>query len=128
MLTCAPGYIVGITIPMPMPLSSATTLTLPCRLHHRHATHHPPTPLPWPLAPPSSLRQPLDKMEKAELRKQAAAFVDPGYSLVMAEKVDPALIGGFVLEFEDRLVDMSAAKKLQEFNDLVFKLESDLAQ
>lgn len=41
--------------------------------------------------------------------------------------MDPKLLGGFILEFEDRLVDMSAAKKLEEFNNLVFKLESDLA-
>ncbi|KAF8072376.1 ATP5PO [Scenedesmus sp. PABB004] len=51
--------------------------------------------------------EPLDKLERAELRKQAAAFVEPGFKLVMAEKVDRKLLGGFVLEFEDRLVDMS---------------------
>jgi F-type H+-transporting ATPase subunit O len=44
----------------------------------------------------------------------------------MQEKVDRALLGGFVLEFEDRLVDMSVKKKLEEFNNLVFKLEGDL--
>lgn len=41
-------------------------------------------------------------------------------------QVDKKLLGGFVLEFEDRLVDMSVAKKLEEFNNLVFKLEADL--
>ena len=41
-------------------------------------------------------------------------------------QVDKKLLGGFVLEFEDRLVDMSVAKKLEEFNNLVFKLEGDL--
>jgi hypothetical protein len=70
--------------------------------------------------------QPLDKLERAELTKQAGAFVEPGFELVMQEKVDKKLIGGFVLEFEDRLVDMSVAKKLEEFNNLVFKLEGDL--
>jgi F-type H+-transporting ATPase subunit O len=40
--------------------------------------------------------------------------------------VEKKLLGGFVLEFEDRLVDMSVAKKLEEFNNLVFKLEGDL--
>ena len=44
----------------------------------------------------------------------------------MAERVDAKLLGGFVLEFEDRLVDMSAAKKLEEFNSLVLRLEGDL--
>jgi F-type H+-transporting ATPase subunit O len=44
----------------------------------------------------------------------------------LQEKVDKKLLGGFVLEFEDRLVDMSISKKLEEFNNLVFKLESDL--
>lgn len=69
---------------------------------------------------------PLDKLEKLELRKQAEAFVEPGFKLVMQEKVDKKLLGGFILEFEDRLVDMSVSKKLEEFNNLVFKLEGDL--
>jgi len=68
----------------------------------------------------------LDKLEKAEMRKRAEAFVDPGFKLVMKEKMDRRLLGGFVLEFEDRRVDMSVAKKLEEFNGLVFKLEADL--
>jgi F-type H+-transporting ATPase subunit O len=42
------------------------------------------------------------------------------------ERVDRKLVGGFILEFEDRLVDMSVRKKLEEFNALVFKLETDL--
>eukprot|EP00775_Hariotina_reticulata_P002231 gene2231-2544_t len=70
--------------------------------------------------------EPLDKLERVEMRKQAEKFVDPGFKLVMQEKVDKKLLGGFILEFEDRLVDMSVSKKLEEFNNLVFKLESDL--
>lgn len=70
--------------------------------------------------------EPLDKLERVELRKEAAKFVEPGFKLVMQEKVDKKLLGGFILEFEDRLVDMSVAKKLEEFNNLVFKLEGDL--
>jgi len=68
----------------------------------------------------------LDKLEKAEMRKRAEAFVEPGFKLVMKERMDRRLLGGFVLEFEDRRVDMSVAKKLEEFNGLVFKLEADL--
>jgi F-type H+-transporting ATPase subunit O len=70
--------------------------------------------------------EPMDKLEKVEMTKQAAQFVEPGFKLVMKEKVNKKLLGGFVLEFEDRLVDMSVAKKLEEFNNLVFKLEADL--
>jgi F-type H+-transporting ATPase subunit O len=68
---------------------------------------------------------PLDRMEREELTKQAARFAEPGFKLVMDERVDAKLLGGFVLRFEDRLVDMSVAKKLEEFNNLVFKLEGD---
>jgi F-type H+-transporting ATPase subunit O len=68
---------------------------------------------------------PVDRMEREALTKQAAAFAEPGFRLVMDERVDPKLLGGFVLRFEDRLVDMSLAKKLEEFNNLVFKLETD---
>lgn len=46
--------------------------------------------------------------------------------VLLQEKVDKKLLGGFILEFEDRLVDMSVKKKLEEFNNLVFKLENDL--
>jgi F-type H+-transporting ATPase subunit O len=70
--------------------------------------------------------EPMDKLERIEMRKQAEKFVEPGFKLVMQEKVDKKLLGGFVLEFEDRLVDMSVSKKLEEFNNLVFKLEGDL--
>ena len=41
-------------------------------------------------------------------------------------QVDKKVLGGFVLEFEDRRVDMSDAKKMDEFNTLVAKLENDL--
>jgi F-type H+-transporting ATPase subunit O len=41
-------------------------------------------------------------------------------------QVNKKILGGFILEFEDRLVDMSVSKKLEEFNNLVFKLEGDL--
>ncbi|KAG2501582.1 hypothetical protein HYH03_000087 [Edaphochlamys debaryana] len=70
--------------------------------------------------------QPLDDAERVVFTKQAQAFVEPGFKLVMKEKVDRKILGGFVLEFEDRLVDMSRAKKLEEFNNLVQKLENDL--
>jgi len=70
--------------------------------------------------------EPLDKLERAELTKEAQQYVQAGFKLVMQEKVDKSLMGGFILEFEDRLVDMSVRKKLEEFNNLVFKLEADL--
>jgi hypothetical protein len=63
--------------------------------------------------------QPLDKLQRAEFTKEAQQHVQPGFKLVMQEKVDKGLMGGFILEFEDRLVDMSVKKKLEEFNNLV---------
>lgn len=42
------------------------------------------------------------------------------------KQVDRKLLGGFILEFEDRRVDLSIAKKNEEFNALVSKLEADL--
>lgn len=41
-------------------------------------------------------------------------------------QVEKKLLGGFILEFADRLVDLSTAKKMSEFNNLVTKLENDL--
>ncbi|KAG1653989.1 hypothetical protein FOA52_007182 [Chlamydomonas sp. UWO 241] len=69
---------------------------------------------------------PLDKMEREEMHREAAKYVDAGFKLVAKEKVDKKLLGGFVLEFEDRLVDMSTSKKADEYNELVAKLEADL--
>uniref|UniRef100_A0A7S3RB82 Uncharacterized protein n=1 Tax=Dunaliella tertiolecta TaxID=3047 RepID=A0A7S3RB82_DUNTE len=70
--------------------------------------------------------QPLDKMEQADIQKQAERFVEPGFKLVTKTKVDKKLQGGFLLEFEDRLVDVSTAKKQSEFNQMVAKMENDL--
>lgn len=70
--------------------------------------------------------QPLDKLERVELKKRAEKFIEPGFKLVAKEKIEKKILGGFILEFEDRLVDMSVSKKLEEFNNLVFKLETDL--
>jgi len=70
--------------------------------------------------------EPLDKMELSDVRKQAEKFVEPGFKLVTKMRVDKKLLGGFVLEFEDRLVDSSTAKKQSEFNNMVTKLENDL--
>ena len=70
--------------------------------------------------------EPLDKMEREEVRKEALKFVDKGFQLVANEKVDKKLLGGFVLEFEDRLVDKSDSKKNEEYAELVSKLERDL--
>ncbi len=41
-------------------------------------------------------------------------------------QVDRKILGGFVLEFEDRLVDKSDSKKDEEYRNLVEKLERDL--
>ncbi|GAX80090.1 hypothetical protein CEUSTIGMA_g7528.t1 [Chlamydomonas eustigma] len=70
--------------------------------------------------------QPLDKMERDEVRKEALKYVEKGFKLVAKEKVDKKILGGFVLEFEDRLVDMSDSKKDEEYRTLVDKLERDL--
>jgi F-type H+-transporting ATPase subunit O len=44
--------------------------------------------------------------------------------LILCIQVDKKILGGFIIEFPDRLVDMSTTKKLEEFNNLVAKLES----
>lgn len=47
-------------------------------------------------------------------------------ALLPAAQVDKKILGGFVLEFEDRLVDKSDSKKDEEYRNLVDKLERDL--
>ena len=42
---------------------------------------------PNPSPPLSALPQPLDKMEREEVRKEALKYVDKGFQLVAKEKV-----------------------------------------
>ena len=42
---------------------------------------------PNPYPPLSALPQPLDKMEREEVRKEALKYVDKGFQLVAKEKV-----------------------------------------
>lgn len=70
--------------------------------------------------------EPLDDAQRVHFTKQAQTHVEKGFKLILKEKVNRKLLGGFVLEFEDRQVDMSKAKKIEEFSKHVAKLEGEL--
>jgi F-type H+-transporting ATPase subunit delta len=56
---------------------------------------------------------PADDNVRAAIRSKVAAYF-PGQSVELKEEVNPALIGGFVLEMGDRLVDASVRRDLAE--------------
>lgn len=67
------------------------SLNLPLRAlpYHTSTPVHPPYIYPTHPPTPAPPLQPLDKLERVELRKEAAKFVEPGFKLVMQEKVHP---------------------------------------
>lgn len=56
---------------------------------------------------------PIDESVKETIRTKVAAGI-PEYSIDMQVKVDPSLIGGFMLEMGDKLVDASVRRDLAE--------------
>jgi F-type H+-transporting ATPase subunit delta len=56
---------------------------------------------------------PIDESVKETIRTKVAAG-NPDYSIDMQVKVDPELIGGFMLEMGDKLVDASVRRDLAE--------------
>ncbi len=53
-----------------------------------------------------------DALKQAVKAKAEASL--PGYTVELEEKVDPSIIGGFILEMGDRSVDASVRRDLAE--------------
>jgi len=56
--------------------------------------------------------QPLSDKQKAQILSVIQKYVDSDSKLLMTEKTDTSLIAGFQLLIEDRFVDMSAKRSL----------------
>lgn len=56
----------------------------------------------------------LDESAVAKIKAQLEASVATDDNIDMETRVDPEIIGGFVIEFDDRLYDASVAHKLEQ--------------
>jgi|APTNR8051073442_1049403.scaffolds.fasta_scaffold01272_9 F-type H+-transporting ATPase subunit delta len=57
---------------------------------------------------------PLSDAVVADIRQRLTGSMHTSDNVELAVKVDPELIGGFVLEFDDKIYDASIAQKLDE--------------
>ncbi|CAH8863001.1 unnamed protein product [Trichobilharzia szidati] len=63
--------------------------------------------------------KPLDKTSESELRNALSGFLKPGEKLLLTLEHDPSLIGGMVVTFGDRLIDLSIARKVRMLRDII---------
>lgn len=61
----------------------------------------------------------LDAKELKDLQAVLQTFVKTGNTLKLETKVDPALIGGMVVELGDRYIDLSISSRLRTYENIV---------
>ncbi|GBP62854.1 ATP synthase subunit O, mitochondrial [Eumeta japonica] len=64
--------------------------------------------------------KPLGDSTRAALMSSLEKFVK-GKSIQLTEKVDPSIIGGFIVGVDDKHIDMSIARRLKMYTDLLQK-------
>lgn len=65
------------------------------------------------------LLQPLDGAKQKQLTEALQGFLKKGEKLSLNLAVDPAVIGGMVVEIGDKYVDMSTATKVRQMTNLL---------
>jgi F-type H+-transporting ATPase subunit O len=62
---------------------------------------------------------PLSKEEEEEIRKGLAEQLPKGRTLKMGTRVDPAIIGGLVVDIGDKHIDLSIASRVKQVQQLL---------
>ncbi|KAI5651843.1 ATP synthase delta (OSCP) subunit domain-containing protein [Phthorimaea operculella] len=62
--------------------------------------------------------KPLDESFKSSLL-EALKKLAKGRNISMTEKVDPSIIGGVIVVVEDKVIDLSIARKIQMYTDIL---------
>ena len=62
----------------------------------------------------------LNKKELENIKKKFSFWLKPGEVMDLSQKVDPNLIGGFILEMGDRNYDASIKRQLGELKDNLY--------
>lgn len=63
--------------------------------------------------------EPLPASELSQVKDSISKLLSPGESLQLEQKVDPAIIGGLVVEFGDKYIDLSIEKRIREMERLL---------
>lgn len=63
--------------------------------------------------------KPLDGGTRTALLDALNKFVKGGKKIQLTEKVDPSIIGGMIVGVEDKHMDMSIARKIQMYTDIL---------
>ncbi|KAF9929226.1 ATP synthase F0 subcomplex subunit OSCP atp5 [Mortierella alpina] len=68
----------------------------------------------------------LDAKEVAKVKGFLAksAFVTPKQTLIVQNKVNPSILGGLVVEFGDKTIDLSVSSKINKLNQLLHDLQN----
>jgi len=61
----------------------------------------------------------LNSSQESKVNAALNKFLKEGEVLKMTKKVDPALLGGMTVIIGDKFIDMSLAKKLRKYTDLI---------
>lgn len=63
--------------------------------------------------------KPLDEGTRKALMDALKKFVKEGKNITLTEKIDSTLIGGMIVGVEDKHMDMSIARKIQKYTELL---------
>ncbi|CAG9786185.1 unnamed protein product [Diatraea saccharalis] len=63
--------------------------------------------------------KPLDSNDRSSLMDALQKFVKGNKKIQLTEKVDPSIIGGMIVGVEDKHIDMSIARKVQRYTDIL---------
>ncbi|KAL4712287.1 hypothetical protein ACJJTC_004049 [Scirpophaga incertulas] len=63
--------------------------------------------------------KPLDDSARTALMESLKTFVKEGKKIQLTEKVDPSIIGGMIVGVEDKHIDLSIARKMQIYTDIL---------
>ncbi|ELU03374.1 hypothetical protein CAPTEDRAFT_150888 [Capitella teleta] len=61
----------------------------------------------------------MDAKTQKDVEATVKLFLKKGENLLLTSKVDPALIGGMVVEIGDRFVDLSIASKVKKYSSVI---------
>ncbi|KAM3964483.1 ATP synthase subunit O, mitochondrial [Aphomia sociella] len=62
---------------------------------------------------------PLDDCARKSLMEALKKFFKEGRKIRLTEKVDPSIIGGMIVGVEDKHIDMSIARKIQMYTNIL---------
>ncbi|VVD02008.1 unnamed protein product [Leptidea sinapis] len=63
--------------------------------------------------------KPLDEATRKTLVDALKNLVEGGKKIQLTEKVEPSIIGGLIIGIEDKHIDMSIARKVQMYTDIL---------